>query len=320
MAEPLIQDSRSMRDFAQVTFHGYTKAEAKKNLRLCLLDSDQDEALFWALELLSSGLIDSLWQTLLDACIMGVHRANPKLLLYLIARHGEMQQLREAHEADMTQIRNSHSARFIVVEVLALCCASRKTRLPNWPTIPEVDDLESLQAAVVAPARHFADAVLKPEDPEDIHMAANEVAHALHVERRDAQQAMFWIRWLISYDRRLKALRDPLECAERDVPPGVDPRHCKDSIWLVWELLNHAAVQRGAAYVKIMEALFTLYVHQWEPGSKWTRKHYLAAAVAFLTDTADWAAPLCTDREAIRSVTRAIPQHVMEFLREDEEV
>lgn len=316
MAEPLVQDGRSMRDFMQVTFHEYTKAEAKKNLRACLEDGDQDEAIYWALELLCSGLIDSLWQVLIDSCVTFVHRANVKLLLYLLTRHGEMQALRDAHEADMTQIRNSFSARFIVVEVLALCCASRKTKLPAWPVIPDVDDIESLQAATVAPSRHFADAVLKQDDPEDIHVAANEVAYALHAERRNAQHAMWWIRWVVTYDRRLKALRDPLVCAARSVPPGVDPRHANDSIWLVWELLNHAATSRSPAHVKIMEALFTLYVHNWEPGSKWARKHFLAAAISFLTDAIDWTEPLCHDREAIKLVTRNIPQYVQEFLQD----
>lgn len=315
MADPIVNDPRSVADFKTITFHEYTKAEAKRGLVNCIQDSDQDEALYWAIELLCSGLIDSLWRTILDSIVMHVHRVNPKLLLYALARHSEIDRLRSEHELEMTSIRNSSTCRFIIVEAVALACASRKARLPTWPVIPDVEDLEALQGAITSPARHFADAVLKKDDPEDVLIAANEVAYALHSERRNAQEALYWIRWLVTYDRRLKVLKDPLECAERPVPDGIDPKHNKDAIWLVWELLNHASSQRRQpALDRIIQCLFTLYVHQWEPGSKWARKHYIAAAVAFLTDAVDWTEPICQDREAIRQTTMNIPQYFMEFL------
>jgi len=177
----LVLDTRDFKLFKNTTFSGHSKPQVRRAFQQAVALAQYDYAIHWAFELLCSGLVDTLWKLLFETYAQQIQRSNPLLAVYLQKRFEEFQPLRDAHAQDIPQIRNSNSARFIVAEAVALIVMSRKSKLPNMPSIkPEVDYAwERIQEMAVAPLRTYASAVLKTNDPPEIMMPANELAYSI---------------------------------------------------------------------------------------------------------------------------------------------
>ena len=81
-----IHDSRTVVDFQKFTFSGHLRTHVYKVLNENIKLGHADYACYWSLELLCSGLVNSLWQTLFEAAAQHINRATPNVFLYLVKR------------------------------------------------------------------------------------------------------------------------------------------------------------------------------------------------------------------------------------------
>lgn len=317
----LIKDDRTIKEFRQATFSGHSKAQVKKAFQQATELGQYEYAVHWAFELLCSGLVDTLWNLFFDTCVSQVNRMNPVLLMYLHKRFDEFWPLREAYEDNITAIRNSLSARHMVCEAAALLTMSKKNKMTNFPTMkPDLDyTADRIREMAKAPLTSYANAIIKPGDPADILIAANEISFAVRKETQDKLSALYWIRWLLEWDKQLKRAKNVLTCAERQTP-YVDPKYSTDVVWLIWECLNHEAMTRPGGPARLMQSLFFAYCYQWEPSSKQGRREFMNMAVHALTDTLEVDEPLCRDKAFIRNLCGNTDAFMTEFKGHEKEL
>lgn len=320
-SQVLISDDRGIKDFRQVTFSGHSKAQVKKAFQQATELGQYEYAVHWAFELLCSGLVDTLWKLFFETCIAQVNRVNPVLLMYLHKRFDEFYPLRDAYEDNITSIRNSSSARHMVCEASALLTMSKKNKMTTFPTIkPQTDyTADRIREMAKAPLTSYANHIIKPGDPADILIAANEISFAVRRETQDKLSALYWIRWLLEWDKQLQRNKSVLTCAARPTN-YVDPKHSSDVVWLIWECLNHEATSRTGGPTRLMQSLFFAYCYQWEPGSKQSRRDYMNMAVHALTDTLEYDEPLCKDKAFIRNLCGNTDAFFAEFKGHEREL
>jgi hypothetical protein len=76
-----VSDPRTVADFQKTTFCGHPRSHVVKVLLQNVQLGHADYACYWALELLCSGLVHSLWATLFDAAALHINRANPNVFI-----------------------------------------------------------------------------------------------------------------------------------------------------------------------------------------------------------------------------------------------
>lgn len=320
----IIDDDRSVKEFKKETFSGHAKNDVVKAMWGAIEIAQYEYSIHWAYELLCSGLVDTLWNALFQVYVDQVNRMNPILIIYLCHRfYSEFLPLRESHLGDITKIRNSVSARKIILEVVALLCMSPKGKLPIFPKITAEDyEASSIRSVCKAPASNYANSIIKQSDPEHIYIPINELAYAIREENKDCMGALYWIKWLLEWDKQLKKAHEPLKCGDRMVS-GIEEKHRKDIVWVIWEVINKEVSSRGIyrnQIEKVMGGLFKAYVYQWEPSSKGTRKNYLVYAVVLLTDNIDWGVEICKDKVFIKGLVLKSDEFIGEFKQHEKKV
>ena len=78
-----ITDPRMVTDFQKTTFCGHPRSHVTKVLLQNVQLGHADYSCYWALELLCSGLVHSLWASFFDAAALHINRANPNVFIYL---------------------------------------------------------------------------------------------------------------------------------------------------------------------------------------------------------------------------------------------
>lgn len=320
----MIDDDRSIKEFKKETFSGHSKNDVVKAMGGAIEIAQYEYAIHWAYELLCSGLVDTLWNGLFNVYVDQVNRMNPLLIIYLCHRfYSEFIPLRESHLGDITRIRNSVSARKIIMEVVGLLCMSHKGKLPVYPKVTAEDyEAVSIRSVCKAPASNYANSILKQSDPVDIYIPINELAYAIREENKDCVGALYWIKWLMEWDKQLKKAHEPLKCEDRSVP-GVDDKYRRDVVWVIWEVINKEVSSRVMfrnQLEKVMGGLFKAYLYQWEPSSKTTRKNYLVYAVVLLTDNIEWNVDICKDRIFMKGLVLKTDDFMMEFKNHEKKV
>ena len=285
-----IYDPRTVADFQKFTFSGHLRTHVYKVLDENIRLGHADYACYWSLELLCSGLVHSIRNTLFHSAAVHINRAAPNVFLYLVQKYEEF----SPHESrysilNMTDIRNNDAVRTLICEVSATTALCRKSKLPTLPKIkPEHDFLpEVLSENVKAPSAMYARAVLKQEDTMDIYVATNELAFCLRPETRDTMRALYWIAWMFKFESRYKKEhKTPLSFAFRH-NDYVDDKHLRLGIWLIWEVVWNAArtsPQQGTIHPYV-DALYKMYCLRWVPGDLKKRVPFLVNAVLCITES-----------------------------------
>ena len=139
-----VYDTRTVVDFQKFTFSGHLRAHVYKVLDENIKLGHADYSCYWALELLCSGLVHSMWETLFESAARHINRGAPNCFLYLVRMYEKFAPYETQYPIlEMTNIRNNHDVRTLICEVAASLALCKKNKLPSLPKIkPEHDFLQ----------------------------------------------------------------------------------------------------------------------------------------------------------------------------------
>ena len=290
--------ARTIADFKKATWSNHRPADVVKALAASVAAGQAQYALHWAFELLMSGLVDTLWRCLWDCQVAFIFK--PAVGIYLHGRWTEFQAQRTAHLSDMPLIRHNTIAQRIVAEAVTVLTVERHQKATPFPGKSPAP----ISAWAQAPARNYADAVLKPLDPPELRVAANEISWA--IREGNPGHALFWLQWAHKAAKRVGA--QPAMLAAVRETPGVIAKHWNDPVWLLWAVVADRTPDRRRPF---FNALFDAYCFQWELGSRSGRMDYFVPAITNVVAPNDQ--PVQIDRSFLNSVDRDIPKVVAEF-------
>jgi hypothetical protein len=317
-----VVDSRTVLDFQKFTFSGHLRQHVYKVLSENIKLGHADYACYWALELLCSGLVHSMWQTLFESTAQHINRAAPNSFLYLIKMYEKFAPYEGQYTLmAMTDIRNNPDVRNLICEAAASVALCRKHKLPAFPKIkPEHDFLQlTITENLKSPSANYGRLITKDDDPLEIYIPFNELVYCLRNETRDYTKAMYWIAWILKYASQYKKqTKLHLVCGHR---PNmfIDESYCTMVIWMIWDAVQDASkksVQAGILQ-PYMEALFKLHCLRWNPSLLKTRLCFLNTAVMFLCEgnTLDIHSPVPQDLTIVQNVVVNIPSWILAIIQ-----
>jgi hypothetical protein len=317
-----IHDARTVADFQKFTFSGHLRTHVYKVIEENIKLGHADYTCYWVLELLCSGLVHSLWQTLFECSAKHINRAAPNVFLYLVQKYERFATYEGQYSVmAMTGIRNNHEVRNMVCEAAATIAFCRKNKLPPLPKIKPEHDFQqmTIQENLKSPSANYGRHITLRNDPLEIYIPLNELVYCLRPESRDITRALYWTAWLLKYASQCKKQNKiDLTCNSR-TNPFIDDKHSTHVIWLLWDVVLDAAKNSPQAGLlePYTDALFKLHCLRWNPSVLKNRLPFLQTAMLFIceSNTLDIHYKVPHDITTIQNLVSNIPQWIQAILQ-----
>ena len=299
-----VLDSRTVADFQKFTFSGHLRNHVYKVLDENIKLGHGDYACYWTLELLCSGLVHSLWQTLFEASAHHINRAAPNVFLYLVRMYEKFAPYEGQYSVmAMTDMRNNQEVRNLVCEVAASVALLRKNKLTPIPKIKVEHDFQAttVNENLKAPSSSYARPIMKEDDPLDLYVPINELVYCLRPETRDLPRSLYWVAWILKFSSAYKKQnKKALDCSFRP-NSFVGDVHGRQVIWLLWVIVIESAraSPQSGTLMPYIDALFKLHCLRWSPTVLKNRVCFLTTAIMFICES------------TTLDIHYAVPQNIM---------
>ena len=297
-----IVDSRKVKDFKDQAFGGYNRANVSSTLDKCLQADKIEASLHWTAQLLSSGVVNPLWEKLCTFCIKHINTYNPKLPEFLYNRTLDWYKITENpkySKDNVLQLRNHPTIRLLLAELISIIILSKKRKLNTLPRIKKDEFIiDNFKSRLEAPSTQFCDPLYIDGDPSEIRVAINEMSH--HLNTANCNKALYWLSWILEWERLNTKKYGKYDCGQRSIS-GVDGKFLNDVVWFIWTIINKISTIKfgqSSATGKQITALFNLFKYKFTTGAKARKIPLVVTAMQYLTDMIDWQTQLI-DRPAI---------------------
>lgn len=312
-----IHDQRTVVDFQKFTFSGHLRQHVYKVLDENIKLGHADYACYWTLELLCSGTIHSMWQTLFESAAKHINRAGPNAFLYLVKMYEKFAPYESQYSImSITDMRNNSDIRTLVCEVAASLAMSRKNKLTPLPKIkPEHDFLQiTLTENLKAPSANYAKHLVKEDDPIELYVPYNELVYCLRPESRDFTRALYWCAWILKYGSQFKKQnKTDLVCTSR-LSSMVDGKYSHMVIWMIWEAVLDSARNspQSGTLAPYIDSIYKAHCLRWTPALMKPRICFLITSILFIceSNTLDIHYTVPHDIVQVHNVIENIPQWI----------
>jgi hypothetical protein len=283
-------DNRTVVDFQKFTFSGHLRQHVYKVLDENIKLGHADYSCYWTLELLCSGLVHSMWQSLFESTAKHINRAAPNAFLYLVKMYEKFAPYEGQYTImNMTAMRNNSDVRNLVCEVAASLAMCRKNKLMSLPKIkPEHDFLQiTITENLKSPSANYAKPLVKEHDPVELYISYNELVYCMRPETRDVNKALYWVAWMLKYASQFKKQnKQDLPCTYR-MNPFIDDKHCTHVIWMIWDAVKEAArtSPQSGTLAPYIDSLFKFHCLRWSPSIMKQRTCFLITAILFICES-----------------------------------
>ncbi len=295
MNENEINDKRILKEFRSISFSGYKKSAAKKELLNYLFAGKIEESCYWSIELICAGHFIDLWDTIFLFISKYINLGNPRLPLYIDHRLNDFKnRVNNGYSDDELKLRNNKKIRKLFAEIISVLCLSKKKNSYDPPKIKETEfNSVNLTHKLKAPSVDYANKIFKKDDPKELFISINELAWNIDKKNKNSSEAYYWIEWILGFESICKKNKS-IKSLERDI------------VWLIWDVIFQESKNHPEGVQKIIDSLLNLFSARFSPGSKKRRKTMLYFAISLLTEPFDSTIPLYKNEKVISQVTGKI--------------
>jgi hypothetical protein len=304
-----ITDSRMLKDFKTQTFGGYNISKASAALDKAIMEEKLEPALHWALQLFLSGIVNPLWSKLMSIACKIINIYNPKLPEFIYNKNIQWQSIvdnTKFTKENILLLRNHPSIRLLLAEMVSILVLSKKRKLNTLPKIHKNEFIiDTFKSKLEAKDSRLIDTIIMDGDPSEIRISINEMAH--HIHHRNINKALYWLNWILEWEKINSKKYGKYECASRTVS-GVDAKYFKDVVWLIWAVIHKITQLKYSVssnsfgssnnfantneWNKQIQCLWQLYINKFTPSTRTKKQNYMIWSILYITETIDYVVPL----------------------------
>lgn len=307
MNEYEINDKRTQKEFAGISFSGYKKTDVKKQLIKSILDGRIEPSNYWCCELICAGHFSELWEIILTISSKHIHHGNPKLPIYLEMRINNFKDIvMNGYIDNEIKMRNNNRIRNLFCEIICILCFSQKKHSYDSIKIKKEEfDITEISYKLKADSLNYVTPIFMKSDPKECFIAANELAYNISEKSKNTGQACYWIEWISEFETLCKKKKEIIKCERRSNMP-VQSKQQMDLIWIVWDIILHETTKRSILIRKIIKSLLSLFCLRYSNNNKKKRKYIIYYAIALLTEKVDFSISLNKQPRLIEKIQKRI--------------
>ena len=293
----IIIDPRPLEAFKDKTFSNFKKKDVYKKLFKCMEIDKVEEACYWCTECLISGYACELFEKLILFNSKVIHINNPNLPEFLWRRYktflNSFNHISKKEKEKLIHLRNTQSVRNCFFDIVTTITNSLKSkRYDKYPKIKD-DDFQytNIQNKLTATMQILPSSIIRFTDPEELKIIMNEFLFHLKNVNGGYEHAIYWVAWLIQWEKinKKKKVKFEIEC--RDISE-VDPKHCKDPIWLLWEIIFYECNERSNDIVLQIQSLYRFFRKDYTCGKRNARLPLIYHAIGYLSLPVKFTIPI----------------------------
>ena len=288
-SEYLLIDPRPLEAFKDKTFSGFKKLDVYKALFKSIETSKIEDACYWMTECVCSGYCQDVLEKCMIHASKVIHVNSPNLPVFLVRRYktllGSMNHIPKKEREALIHLRNTQEVRNNLIDVaVTLAMAPKNKRYDALPKVDPKTDFQFLKIKEMmnATMQVLPSHIMKFTDPDELRIIMNEILFNLKNSNGGYEKVCYWIGWLIQWEKRNKSMKYAYEIEERPIQ-HVNPKYCKDVIWLLWELVFEEVKIRETTLQKPIQSLYQLFRESYTTGKRSARLPYLYHSVGYLT-------------------------------------
>ena len=295
-----INDVRIDKDFKDMSFSGYKRADVRKELLENLQKNKIENSCYWSAELVCSGLYMDLWDIILLYTSKYIHVGNPKLPIYIDMRFSGFKEiLRNGYLNNELSMRNNEKIRILFSEIISILCLSLNKHSFEKLKVKKIDfDMTNFSEKLKAPNINYISDIFKDGDPKELYIALNEFSYNIDV--KNSLQSCWWIEWIIEFECICRKKKEKCEASYRTFM-DIENKYQNDIIWIIWEVLL-IKVQSCKTCTKILNSLLNLYCIKYTPTVKKKRIYLMYNAVSICCENIDLKIDIFKNKNLIENV------------------
>jgi hypothetical protein len=282
----LINDIRNNTEFKGISFSTYKKTDVNNQLLENIKNEKLEQAIYWSVELICAGHFMDVWETILHYTGKYIHIGNPKIIIYLQMRFEIFKNvISKGQFINEIDLRNNNIIRKLFAEIISVLTLSNKKHSfePIKINKEEEFDMTQMTERLKADSLHYADEILKKDDPKELLIAINEFSYHLSCSKNTIN-ACYWIEWIIDFDNICKKRKKPCQCQRRN-NISVENRFQKDIIWIFWDVIKYYIEKTNNIFLtKLFDSLLDIFCIKYTTAACKRRRYLLYFAVALLTE------------------------------------
>ena len=199
-----------------------------------------------------------------------------------------------SQKENLIHYRNNQTIRNLLFDIITVLTLTTKTkRYDNYPKINETTDFffENIKLRLKAHANFVPDNMIQFTDPEELKIIINEIMFQYKNFASGYEVTSYWLSWVVMWEKINKKKKIKWEIEERKVT-NVNPKYCKDVMWLVWQTILTEANERDEKTKLQISSLYNLYKHNYTPGKKTSRIPLIYHALGYLTHNVNFNIPI----------------------------
>ena len=284
----LINDTRKEEAFKKSTFGGYAKKDVFNVLFKKIEENIISEVCFWGVEIIVSGYFEELWERIILYYSKYINTCCPKFPFHLYNRLVNFLKIKQdeyfaKHHLDL---RNSQEVRNHLCELLCIITNANKIKKPYNLTKITHREFSSEILNHKMKCRSIVDIkdLINKDDPKELIIIASEFAYSLSGYHYNINDALYWLSWLIEWEKINVLKKGRYEVSRREVSQGsFDKKYEKDFIWLFWFIiLNESEKKFNEDLTNQIKSLFEFFKYKFTSSKKRKRIHIIINAIQLL--------------------------------------
>jgi len=302
--EFIIIDPRPLEAFKDKTFSDFKKRDVINKFFKSIEEGKVEEGCYWATECICSGYSIELTEKMILISSKINHINNPKLPEYLWRRYttflSSYNHIGKKEKDKLIHLRNTQSVRNLIFDlVITISQSPRSKRYDKYPKVTDNDfQYSTIQSNLIATMQILPSHLLRFTDPEELRIIMNEFLFHLKNALGGYEKSCYWVVWLVQWEKINKKKKIKFEIESREISE-VDPKYCKDCIWLLWEIIFYECQERSEDIKLQVQSLYRLFRHNFTSGKRGNRLPLLYNAIGYLTMPINFAEPIRVDNNIL---------------------